>query len=222
VIKISPSVLASDFSRLGEEAIKAEKGGADMLHLDVMDGHFVPNISFGAPVISSVRDKTSLFFDVHLMISDPLRYAQDFAKAGADMITFHYESDSDVRETLSAIHSLGCKAGIAVKPATPAQAVIPFISEADMILVMTVEPGFGGQSFMADMMPKVAAVRKAAEEAGKDIDIQVDGGINDKTVISAARAGANVFVAGSAVFRSPDPAAAIGALRKNAEVKPVG
>ncbi len=222
MIKISPSVLASDFSRLGEEAIKAEKGGADMLHLDVMDGHFVPNISFGAPVISSVRDKTSLFFDVHLMISDPLRYAQDFAKAGADMITFHYESDSDVRETLSAIHSLGCKAGIAVKPATPAQAVIPFISEADMILVMTVEPGFGGQSFMADMMPKVAAVRKAAEEAGKDIDIQVDGGINDKTVISAARAGANVFVAGSAVFRSPDPAAAIGALRKNAEVKPVG
>ena len=222
MIKISPSVLASDFSRLGEEAKKAENGGADMLHLDVMDGHFVPNISFGAPVISSIRDKTSLFFDVHLMISDPLKYAADFAKAGADMITFHLESDSDAPETLDRIHALGCKAGIAIKPATPAEDVIPFIPQADMILVMTVEPGFGGQSFMEDTMPKVAAVRKAADALGKDIDIQVDGGINDKTVVTAAQAGANVFVAGSAVFRSPDPAAAIGTLRKNAEVNPVG
>ncbi len=222
MIKISPSVLASDFSRLGEEAVKMEKSGADMLHLDVMDGHFVPNISFGAPVITPLRNKTSLFFDVHLMISDPLRYARDFAKAGADMITFHFESDSDPSATLDEIHSLGCKAGIAIKPATPAEAVIPFIDRADMILVMTVEPGFGGQSFMEDTMPKVRLIRDAALKAGKDLDIQVDGGINDKTACTAAKAGANVLVAGSAVFRSENPAGTIATLRKNAEVNFVG
>ncbi|MBR0113105.1 MAG: ribulose-phosphate 3-epimerase [Clostridia bacterium] len=222
MIKISPSVLASDFSRLGDEAKKAENGGADMLHLDVMDGHFVPNISFGAPVIASIRDKTSLFFDVHLMISDPLKYAGDFAKAGADMIVFHIESDSDTDETLDRIHALGCKAGIAIKPATPAEEVIPYIRKADMILVMTVEPGFGGQSFMPETMPKVSLIRQVAAALGKDLDIQVDGGINYETVVTAAAAGANVFVAGSAVFRSPDPAAAIGTLKRNAEVKSIG
>ncbi len=217
MIKISPSVLASDFSRLGDEAERMEKCGADWLHLDVMDGHFVPNISFGAPVIASIRGRVKLPFDVHLMISEPLRYIDDFAKAGADIITFHIESDSGADETVEKIHSLGIKAGISIKPATPASAVFPYLGKADMILVMTVEPGFGGQSFMFETMDKVSEIRREADRLGIDIDIQVDGGINDKTVTTAAQAGANVFVAGSAVFRAENAADAIMTLRKNAE-----
>jgi ribulose-phosphate 3-epimerase len=216
MIKISPSVLASDFSRLGDEAERMEKCGADWLHLDVMDGHFVPNISFGAPVIASIRGRVKLPFDVHLMISEPLRYIDDFAKAGADIITFHIESDSGADETVEKIHSLGIKAGISIKPATPASAVFPYLGKADMILVMTVEPGFGGQSFMYETMDKVSEIRREADRLGIDIDIQVDGGINDKTVVTAAQAGANVFVAGSAVFRAENAADAIMTLRKNA------
>ena len=222
MIKISPSVLASDFSRLGEESVKMEKSGADMLHLDVMDGRFVPNISFGAPVISSIRGLTSLLFDVHLMISDPLKYVEDFVKAGADLITFHAESDSDIGETIDKIHSFGRKAGVAIKPATPASEVLPYLDKADMILVMTVEPGFGGQSFMRDTMPKVAEIRQEAKKRGIELDIQVDGGINADTAKEAAAAGANVLVAGSAVFRSPDPAGVISLLKSNAEVNFVG
>ncbi|MBR6939291.1 MAG: ribulose-phosphate 3-epimerase [Clostridia bacterium] len=217
MIKISPSVLASDFSRLGDEAERMEKCGADWLHLDVMDGHFVSNISFGAPVIASIRGRVKLPFDVHLMISEPLRYIDDFAKAGADIITFHIESDSGADETVEKIHSLGIKAGISIKPATPASAVFPYLGKADMILVMTVEPGFGGQSFMFETMDKVSEIRREADRLGIDIDIQVDGGINDKTVVTAAQAGANVFVAGSAVFRAENAADAIMTLRKNAE-----
>ena len=217
MIKISPSVLASDFSRLGDEAERMEKCGADWLHLDVMDGHFVPNISFGAPVIASIRGRVGLPFDVHLMISEPLRYIDDFAKAGADIITFHIESESGADETVEKIHSLGIKAGISIKPATPASAVFPYLGKADMILVMTVEPGFGGQSFMFETMDKVSEIRREADRLGIDIDIQVDGGINDKTVTTAAQAGANVFVAGSAVFRAENAADAIMTLRKNAE-----
>ncbi len=217
MIKISPSVLASDFSRLGDEAERMEKCGADWLHLDVMDGHFVPNISFGAPVIASIRGRVKLPFDVHLMISEPLRYIDDFAKAGADIITFHIESESGADETVEKIHSLGIKAGISIKPATPASAVFPYLGKADMILVMTVEPGFGGQSFMSETMDKVSEIRREADRFGIDIDIQVDGGINDKTVVTAAQAGANVFVAGSAVFRAENAADAIMTLRKNAE-----
>ncbi len=217
MIKISPSVLASDFSRLGDEAERMEKCGADWLHLDVMDGHFVPNISFGAPVIASIRGRVGLPFDVHLMISEPLRYIDDFAKAGADIITFHIESESGADETVEKIHSLGIKAGISIKPATPASAVFPYLGKADMILVMTVEPGFGGQSFMSETMDKVTQIRREADRLGIDIDIQVDGGINDKTVVTAAQAGANVFVAGSAVFRAENAADAIMTLRKNAE-----
>ena len=216
MIKISPSVLASDFSRLGEESVLMKNSGADWLHLDVMDGHFVPNISFGAPVIKSIRGLTDLVFDVHLMISDPFKYAEDFASAGADIITFHFESNSDVSDTLDKIHSLGCKAGLSIKPGTPVESVFPFLDKTDMVLVMTVEPGFGGQSFMFDMMDKVKILK--SEIAGRflDVDIQVDGGINEETVRIAARAGANVFVAGSAVFKSDNPAAIIERLRNNA------
>ncbi len=200
MIKISPSMLSCDFSKIGSEAEEISKSGADMLHLDVMDGHFVPNITFGAPVIKSIRHTSDIVFDVHLMISEPLKYAEDFVKAGADIVTFHVECDSDIKETIEKIKSLSCKAGLSVKPETPIEAVFPYLDQIDMVLVMTVEPGFGGQSFMYDQMEKISLLKEKIRETGKTIDIQVDGGINDETVSVAAKAGANVFVAGSAVF----------------------
>lgn len=211
--KISPSMLAADYANLESELKKCENGGADLIHLDVMDGHFVPNISIGAPVIAAMKKVCSVPFDVHLMISNPFDYIDDFADAGADIITFHTECDSDTDKTLDKILAAGCKAALAIKPATPIEEVYPYLEKLSMVLVMTVEPGFGGQSFMESTMPKIIKLRERCPE----IDIQVDGGINSETVKIAGQAGANVFVAGSAVFRSDNPAEAIKILKENAK-----
>ncbi len=214
MIKISPSILASDFSKLGEEAVSCEKAGAEMLHIDVMDGHFVPNITLGAPIVKSLRKCVSAVFDVHLMISEPYKYIPDFYDAGADMITFHIESDSDTEKTVDLIKSLGMKVGIALKPATPAEAVFPYLEKLDMVLVMTVEPGFGGQSFMEEQLSKIEAIRRECDKKGLSTDIQVDGGITDVTAPLVKKAGANVLVAGSFVFKG-DKKEAVNLLKKS-------
>ena len=211
--KISPSILAGDFARLGEAAQLCERSGADWLHIDVMDGHFVPNITIGAPVVKCLRKTTGLFFDVHLMISEPDRYIPDFAAAGADLINVHAESEGDTEKTVDLIRSLGKKAAVALKPATPAETVSPYLDKLDMVLVMTVEPGFGGQSFMADQLPKIAAIRAECERRGLATDIQVDGGITDVTAPLVTQSGANVLVAGSYLFKAADMASAIRTLK---------
>ncbi len=213
MIKISPSVLASDFSKLGEEVNSIAAAGADMVHLDVMDGMFVTNISFGLPVIQSLRKKSDLFFDVHLMIDEPIRYVKRFAEAGADLITVHSEACKDVRETLLAIRETGKKVGLSVKPATPIESIYPYLSLCDMVLVMTVEPGYGGQALIPETLLKVKTLREKLESEGFSLDIQVDGGISAKNAKDAILAGANVLVAGSSVFGAVDRKAAIDALR---------
>ncbi|MBQ3140737.1 MAG: ribulose-phosphate 3-epimerase [Clostridia bacterium] len=214
MIKISPSVLAADFAALGSDARRAQAAGADMLHIDVMDGHFVPNISLGLPVVSSLRKACDLFFDVHLMISHPALYAQRFADAGADLITFHLESDDDPAATIKAIRDAGCKVGISVKPATPPEALEPYLDAVDLVLVMTVEPGFGGQKFMADQLPKIAALRDSITRRNLNVTVQVDGGIDDKTAPLVVNAGADCLVSGSYLFGAPDMAAAVQSLKR--------
>lgn len=204
-IQISPSILSSDYGNLEAELHRLTSAGADTVHIDVMDGHFVPNITLGAPIVKCIRRATDLPFDVHLMISDPQKYIPDFIKAGADSITVHVESDGDTEETVDMILKAGKKAALAVKPATPIETVYPYLEKLSMVLVMTVEPGFGGQSFMETMMPKITALREECMRRGlADLDVQVDGGIGRETIGIAAKAGANVFVSGSALFASAD------------------
>ena len=201
---LAPSILASDMLNLGAEIKKIEKSGSKYVHVDVMDGCFVPNISLGMPIISAVRSCTDLVVDVHAMIVNPDKYIKDFAKAGADIITFHLEAlePKRVMETIDAIHKEGLKAGISIKPGTDVKELIPYIKCVEMVLIMTVEPGFGGQKFMQDMMDKVRFVREVAEKENKELDIQVDGGINNETLKVAMEAGANIFVLGTAFFKS--------------------
>ena len=211
-IQVSASILSADMCNLEAVVRTLETSGTDMLHFDVMDGRFVDNISFGIPVLEAIRKKTDLFLDVHLMISDPLHYAERFAKAGANGITFHLESESDPQKTIDAIHACGIPAGIVIKPNTPAEAVLPYLSSVEMVLVMTVEPGFGGQKFMTDMMDKVRSIRSWIEQSGREIDLQVDGGVNQETAKTCIEAGANVLVAGSYLFSKEDYAAAMRTL----------
>jgi len=206
-ILVSPSVLASDFGRLAEEIARAEQGGADVIHLDVMDGHFVPNISFGPPVIKSIRKVSDMLFDTHLMISEPMRYAKAFADAGCDHLTFHLECPG-IGETIDEIRRVGCTVGISLKPATPAEAIFPWLDKIDLVLVMTVEPGFGGQSFMADQMGKVAAIKREILRRKLHVQLEVDGGLDEQTIAAAAGHGANLIVAGTSVFRHPEGIAA--------------
>ncbi len=200
MIKICPSILAADFRRLGDEIKRIEVGGADYAHVDVMDGNFVPNLTVGPPVISALRPLTTLPFDVHLMIQRPRRYVEDFVRAGADILTIHLEAEEEVEDTLHAIRELGVKPGISIKPNTTFEAVKPFVPMVDLLLIMTVEPGFGGQKFMMEVMPKVEEAREFIDQAGLSVELEVDGGIDEVTVGHAAKAGARVFVAGTAIY----------------------
>ena len=213
MMKIAPSILSCDFAVMGEETKRMENAGADYIHLDVMDGHFVPNITFGAPVIKAIRPYSALPFDVHLMRDHPYDYIDDFADAGADIITFHVESKSDIKATIDKIKEKGIKPGLVIKPKTPASAVFPYLKDIFMVLVMTVEPGFGGQSFMEDMLPKLREIRAEAERQGADILLELDGGINDKTIAKAAAAGGDICVSGTGVFKAPDAKQAIETLK---------
>ena len=212
-MKVAPSLLSCDFANMGEEIKKVDRAGADLIHLDVMDGHFVPNLTIGPAIVSAVRPYTKLPFDVHLMIDYPLDYIDAFADAGADIITFHIESMSDILMTIDKIKSRNIKPGLVIKPNTPAEDVFPYLDKVYMILVMTVEPGFGGQSFMADMMPKVTAIKKECARRNLNVLIEVDGGISEKTAPTASKAGVDVCVSGTGVFKAQDTAAAVAAIK---------
>ncbi len=212
-ILISPSLLSADFANLADQVAMIEEAGADWLHLDIMDGHFVPNITFGAPVVAAIRKVTSLSLDVHLMIADPVGYAPQFADAGTDWFTFHVEAVDDTGEAIDIVQRLGMKAGASVKPATPADALYPHLPQLDLALVMSVEPGFGGQSFMPESIAKIAGLNKAVSKSGNSTFIEVDGGISSDIAGAVVDAGVNVMVAGTAVFGAKDPKAAISSLK---------
>ncbi len=213
-ILIAPSVLAADFARLRDELARVEKGGAEWLHLDVMDAHFVPNLTFGPFIVEAIRSLSDRLLDTHLMITDPVGYAKRFVDAGSDLITFHIEAVEDPVDAIRSIKDTGAQVGISIKPATRVDVLFPLLSELDLVLVMSVEPGFGGQRFMPDSLDKIRALRNEIDRCGHRTLIQVDGGINPETAKLVRDAGVDVIVAGTAVFRADDPAQAIAALRE--------
>ncbi|MFG6148961.1 ribulose-phosphate 3-epimerase [Halobacillus sp. B23F22_1] len=211
--KIAPSILASDFAHLANEIKEVEEGGADYIHVDVMDGHFVPNITIGPLIVDSIRPHTSLPLDVHLMIEDPDQYIEEFAKAGADILTVHQETCPHLHRTIQLIKSFGVKAGVVINPATPAESIRPILQEVDLVLLMTVNPGFGGQAFIPEVLSKIEQIAAWRKEYDYTFEIEVDGGVNEKTAVDCTKAGADVLVAGSAVFSEKDRKKAIEAIR---------
>ncbi len=216
-IKIAPSILAADAANLGAELTKIEKAGADYAHIDIMDGHFVPNLAFSPDIVKALRKTSGLVFDVHLMISEPMKYIKTFVDAGADIVTFHHEAVDNPKEVIDYIHSFGKKAGVSVKPKTDVTEISSYLNELDLVLVMTVEPGFGGQSYIEEMNEKIFEARKMIDESGKDIELEVDGGVTAQNIHMPVGNGANVIVAGSAVFRADDVSEIIAEMRSAAK-----
>ncbi|KGR87587.1 ribulose-phosphate 3-epimerase [Lysinibacillus odysseyi] len=214
MIKIAPSILAADFAKLGEEVKEVEAAGAELIHIDVMDGHFVPNISFGAIALEAIRPISTLPMDVHLMIENPDQYIEQFAKAGADYITVHVEACRHLHRTIQLIRSFGVKPGVVLNPHTPIESIAHILEDIDMVLFMTVNPGFGGQKFIPSVLPKVEALSSMVKERGLNIDIEIDGGITAETIVPCVKAGANIFVAGSAIYSKEDRAAALQEIKR--------